>query len=41
LEEKDYGEIMDILRLPKGTVAALISRGRKLIIKEAKNQTII
>lgn len=34
LEEKDYGEIMDILEMPKGTVATLIARGRKLLLKE-------
>ncbi|NTW29884.1 MAG: sigma-70 family RNA polymerase sigma factor [Candidatus Moranbacteria bacterium] len=31
LEEKTYEEIMDILRLPKGTVATLISRGKKIL----------
>lgn len=31
LEEKSYEEIMDILRLPKGTVATLISRGKKIL----------
>jgi RNA polymerase sigma-70 factor (ECF subfamily) len=41
LEEKEYSEIMDILHLPKGTVAALISRGRKIIMKEAACQAII
>jgi len=40
LEEKEYSEIMDILELPKGTVAALISRGRKMILEEAKRQGI-
>ena len=40
LEEKDYSEIMDILELPKGTVAALISRGRKMILEEASKQGI-
>jgi len=31
LEGKDYEEIMDILRKPKGTVATLINRGRKIL----------
>ena len=34
LEEKNYEEIMDILKKPKGTVAALISRGRKMLFKK-------
>lgn len=34
LEEKDYGEIMDILRKPKGTVATLIARGRKFLLAD-------
>jgi len=34
LEEKDYEEIMDILKKPKGTVATLIKRGRKLLEKQ-------
>jgi len=29
LEEKDYEEIMDILKKPKGTIATLIKRGRE------------
>jgi RNA polymerase sigma-70 factor (ECF subfamily) len=41
LEEKTYEEIMDILKLPKGTVAALVSRGRQMVIAEAKKQNII
>lgn len=36
LEEKDYEEIMDILKKPKGTVATLIKRGRKLLEKNLK-----
>lgn len=36
LEEKDYEEIMDILKIPKGTVATLIRRGRSLLMKELK-----
>ncbi len=31
LEEKSYEEIMDILELPKGSVATLIRRGKKLL----------
>lgn len=31
LEEKTYEEIMDILKKPKGSVASLINRGRKLL----------
>ncbi len=38
LEQKNYEEIMDILKKPKGTVAALINRGRKIVMKEAKKQ---
>lgn len=34
LEEKTYEEIMDIVQKPKGTVAALINRGRKLLMEE-------
>jgi RNA polymerase sigma-70 factor (ECF subfamily) len=41
LEEKDYNEIMDIVKSPKGTVAALINRGRKMVFEEAKKQGII
>ncbi len=40
LENKSYEEIMDILKKPKGTVAALINRGRKKIIEAAKKQKI-
>lgn len=36
LEEKNYEEIMDIIQKPKGTVAALINRGRKMLFDEAK-----
>jgi RNA polymerase sigma-70 factor (ECF subfamily) len=36
LEEKSYEEIMDIVRKPKGTVAALINRGRKQLLEEAE-----
>lgn len=33
LEEKDYEEIMDILKKPKGTIATLIKRGRERLEK--------
>ena len=38
LEEKNYEEIMDIIQKPKGTVAALINRGRKMLVDEARNK---
>ena len=38
LEEKSYDEIMDIVQKPKGTVAALINRGRKMLLEEAGNK---
>lgn len=41
LEEKSYEEIMDIIKKPKGTVAALINRGRKLVLKEMEKQELI
>ncbi len=37
LEEKTYEEIVDIIQKPKGTVAALINRGKKIMSEEAKN----
>ena len=40
LEEKDYEEIMDILKKPKGTVATLIKRGRKLLKKGLTTLTL-
>jgi RNA polymerase sigma-70 factor, ECF subfamily len=40
-EEKTYDEIIDILKKPKGTVASLINRGRKQLIKKAKEQNIV
>ncbi len=36
LEEKEYVEIMDIMQLPKGTVASLINRGKKILQQEIK-----
>lgn len=38
LEEKNYEEIMDIIQKPKGTIAALINRGRKMLLEEARNR---
>jgi RNA polymerase sigma-70 factor (ECF subfamily) len=40
LEEKDYEEIMDILKKPKGTVATLIRRGRKMLEKQLITLTL-
>jgi RNA polymerase sigma-70 factor (ECF subfamily) len=40
LEEKSYEEIMDILEKPKGTVATLIARGRKLLIAELERDGV-
>lgn len=31
MEERSYEEIMDILKKPKGTIAALLNKGRKII----------
>ena len=36
LEDKNYEEIMDIIQKPKGTVAALINRGRKMLLDKAQ-----
>jgi RNA polymerase sigma-70 factor (ECF subfamily) len=41
LEDKNYEEIMDIIQKPKGTVAALISRGKKIMIEKAKDKFIL
>lgn len=40
IEEKEYEEIMDILKKPKGTIATLIKRGKELLIKKMKEQDI-
>jgi RNA polymerase sigma-70 factor, ECF subfamily len=40
IEEKDYEEIMDILKKPKGSVATLISRGKSILIKRLKEENI-
>ena len=34
LEEKNYEEIMDILKKPKGTIATLVKRGRELLFEK-------
>lgn len=39
-EEKDYEEIMDIVKKPKGTVATLINRGRKLLVEELQKANL-
>jgi len=40
VEDKEYEEIMDILKKPKGTVATLIKRGKNLLVKKMKEQNI-
>jgi RNA polymerase sigma-70 factor (ECF subfamily) len=40
LEEKDYKEISDILQKPMGSVATLISRGKKQFYREFKKSKI-
>ncbi|MCD4694215.1 hypothetical protein K8R62_02545 [bacterium] len=40
LEEKDYKEISDILQKPMGSVATLISRGKKQFYKELQKSKI-
>ncbi|MFA7319601.1 MAG: sigma-70 family RNA polymerase sigma factor [Parcubacteria group bacterium] len=40
IEDKEYEEIMDILKKPKGTVATLIRRGKKILIKKMKKKNI-
>lgn len=40
IEEKEYEEIMDILKKPKGSVATLIGRGKKLLVEKIKEQNI-
>jgi len=40
VEENDYEEIMDILRKPKGSVAKLIARGKKILIEKMKENNI-
>lgn len=40
LEEKDYEEIMDILQKPKGSVATLIARGKKILAKKMEENNV-
>ena len=40
IEEKNYEEIMDILRRPKGSVATLIKRGREMLALKMKEKGI-
>jgi RNA polymerase sigma-70 factor (ECF subfamily) len=40
IEEKEYEEIMDILKKPKGSVATLIARGKELLKKEMHKNNI-
>jgi len=40
LEEKNYEEIMDIIKKPKGTVASLLNRGRAIFIEKARKQEL-
>ncbi len=40
IEEKEYEEIMDILKKPKGSVATLIARGKSILIKRLKEENI-
>lgn len=41
IEEKSYEEIVDIVQLPKGTVASLINRGKKMITEEVVDKGIL
>jgi RNA polymerase sigma-70 factor (ECF subfamily) len=40
LEDKEYEEIMDILKKPKGTVATLLARGKKLLEEKMKEENV-
>jgi RNA polymerase sigma-70 factor (ECF subfamily) len=40
LEEKSYEEMMDILKKPKGSVATLVNRGKKLLVKYLRENKI-
>ncbi len=40
LEDKDYNDIMDIMQLPKGSVASLINRGRKMLAEKTREKGI-
>lgn len=41
LEEKNYEEIMDIIKKPKGTVASLLNRGKTIFLEKAETQQLI
>ncbi|MDD5055899.1 MAG: sigma-70 family RNA polymerase sigma factor [Candidatus Peribacteraceae bacterium] len=40
LEDKDYNEISDILKMPAGTVATRISRAKKAFVEAARRNSI-
>lgn len=40
LEERTYEEIMDIIEKPKGTIASLINRGRKILLEKVREEKI-
>ena len=40
VEEKEYEEIMDILKKPKGSIATLIARGKGILMKKLKEENI-
>ncbi|MBD3238596.1 MAG: sigma-70 family RNA polymerase sigma factor [Candidatus Moranbacteria bacterium] len=37
IEEMNYNEIIDVIKKPKGTVATLINRGKKMLVKKLKH----
>jgi len=39
-EEKDYGEMSDILKKPMGTIATLVSRAKKQFVKLVEGQLL-
>jgi RNA polymerase sigma-70 factor (ECF subfamily) len=41
IEEKNYIEMQDIIKKPKGTIGTLVNRGKKLLIKELKKSQIL
>lgn len=40
LEEKSYDEISDILRKPPGSVSSLITRAKRILVKELEKESI-
>ncbi len=40
IEEREYEEIMDILQKPKGSVATLIARGKKILLKRLRDSHV-